>query len=340
MRGEEFSAWLSAIAGMSAEQRREARQALMKADGGSAATPEDLAGASPRKGGKRGRREDALGTTSVERVESQGCPHCAGREIVGWGRSNGLLRFRCKSCGRTFNALTKTPMAHLRKKERWLDHAQAMIEGMSLAKTAKLCGVHPTTAFRWRHRFLRAPADDKPRTLSGIVEADETFILESFKGRWSDLPRAARKRGGKARHPGPYQDNIPVLVVRDRKGATFDAILPHDDSASITAALMGVLTPQNHLVGDGGKPLAAFARRAKIPFHAVPAPGKPTPTCTSTMSTPTTAVSSSGSTASTASPQRTCPIISAGGAPSKPGANNSTRQTGSQALSETDHTNR
>ena len=70
-----------------------------------------------------------------------------------------------------------------------------MIEGKSLAKTAKLCGVHPTTAFRWRHRFLRAPADDKPRSLSGIVEADETFILESFKGRWSDLPRKACKRG-------------------------------------------------------------------------------------------------------------------------------------------------
>ena len=96
-----------------------------------------------------------------------------------------------KSCGRTFNALTKTPMAHLRKKERWLDHARAMIEGKSLAKTAELCGVHPTTAFRWRHRFLRAPASDKPRSLRGIVEADETFVLESFKGRCSDLPRKA-----------------------------------------------------------------------------------------------------------------------------------------------------
>ena len=188
-------------------------------------------------GGKR--RQDALGTTGVERVERQGCPHCAGREIVGWGRSDGLLRYRCKSCGRTFNALTKTPMAHLRKKEKWLDHAQAMIEGVSLAKTAALCGVHPTTAFRWRHRFLRAPADDKPRTLSGIVEADETFILESFKGRWSDLPRKARKRGATARHPGSYQDNIPVLVARDRKGATFDAVLPQVDGRFDRAALAG-----------------------------------------------------------------------------------------------------
>jgi transposase-like protein len=151
MRAQDFSAWLSAIAAMSAEQRGEALQALTKADEKAAGSGEGALA------GKGGRREDALGAMSVERVESQGCPHCAGREIIGWGRSDGLLRFRCKSCGRTFNALTKTPMAHLRKKERWLDHAQAMIEGKSLAKTAKLCGVHPTTAFRWRIGFSARP---------------------------------------------------------------------------------------------------------------------------------------------------------------------------------------
>jgi hypothetical protein len=205
MRAQDFSAWLSAIAGLSAEQRREAVQALKKADGAeTGCASEDLTGVSPKRGGERGRREDALGGASHERVESQGCPHCAGRETIGWGRSHGLLRFRCKSCGRTFNALTKTSMAHLRKKERWLDHARAMIEG-------------------------------KGR------------ILESFKGRWSDLPRRARKRGGTARHPGLYQDNVPVLVARDRKGATFDAVLPQVDSASVGSALAGVVTAGNHL---------------------------------------------------------------------------------------------
>ena len=272
MKAEDFAAWLLAISGMNEGQRWEAMAALEKASGVGGE-----AGASAKKGGKRSRQEDALGTTSVERVAAQGCPHCAGREVVGWGRSHGLLRFRCKSCGRTFNALTKTPMAHLRKKEKWLDHARAMIEGKSLAKTAALCGVHPTTAFRWRHRFLRAPASDKPRGLRGIVEADETFILESFKGRWSDLRRKARKRGGTARHAGLYQDNIPILVARDRNGATFDAILPQVDGASVRLALAGVVTPSNHLIGDGGKAIATFARRAGIPFHAVPAPGKPTP---------------------------------------------------------------
>ena len=195
MKAEDFAAWLAAISGMSSAQRAEAFATLEKAGAGGADAVAESSGRAP---GKRGRREDALGTTSLERVEAQGCPHCAGREIVGWGRSHGLLRFRCKSCGRTFNALTKTPMAHLRKKEKWPAHARAMIEGKSLAKTAQLCGVHPTTAFRWRHRFLRAPAANKPRTLRGIVEADETFILESFKGRWSD--RAQRVNG--AARPG------------------------------------------------------------------------------------------------------------------------------------------
>ena len=341
MKAEDFSAWLTAIGGLSAAQRREALQALERAGGGEARSgPSEAA---PRKPAKRGPREDALGSKGYERVESQGCPHCAGREVIAWGRSHGLSRFRCKSCGRTFDALTKTPMARLRKRERWLDHARAMIEGKSLAKTAELCGVHPTTAFRWRHRFLGSPADDKPRTLSGIVEADETFILESFKGRWSDLPRKARKRGGSARHPGLHQDNIPVLVARDRKGATFDAVLPQVDSAAIGTALAGVVTqsqpfgwrrrPGDRRLRPQGQDF--LPRRAGGPANRPPRP----PTCISITSTPTTAASSNGWRASTASPPRTCRIISAGGAPSKPGPIRLPRKTGSEAQSETAHTN-
>src|ERR1700759_4707131 len=131
MRCEDFAVWLSAISGMSATQRAEAAAALEKAAA--------RAGRSKETRGKR--TEDALGRAGVERVERQGCPHCAGREVVGWGRVSGLWRFRCKGCGRTFNALTKTPMAHLRKKDKWDAHARAMIEGKSLAKPAQLCGI-------------------------------------------------------------------------------------------------------------------------------------------------------------------------------------------------------
>ena len=42
--------------------------------------------------------------------------------------------------------------------------------------------VYRNTAFRWRHRFLSLPEEQQPIQLEGIVEADETFFLGSFKG--------------------------------------------------------------------------------------------------------------------------------------------------------------
>ena len=72
MKAEDFAAWVLAISRISEGQRREAMRALEKTSGAGGA-----AGASAKNGGKRSRQEDALGTTGVERVAAQGCPHCA-----------------------------------------------------------------------------------------------------------------------------------------------------------------------------------------------------------------------------------------------------------------------
>ena len=122
----------------------------------------------------------SVATVAQSRVEHTGCPHCGGRRLQRWGNSSGLPRYRCGGCQRTFNALTGTPLARLRKKERWADLAQALMSGESLIKAAERCGVAYTTAFRWRHRFLSAPALDKPSQPIGIVETGETFILKSW----------------------------------------------------------------------------------------------------------------------------------------------------------------
>ncbi len=87
-------------------------------------------------------------------AQPERCPHCEHDKLGKWGYASGLRRWKCKSCDRTFNILTKTPLARLRKKEKWLDNANAMTVGKSVRATAKDCAVHPNTAFRWRHRFL------------------------------------------------------------------------------------------------------------------------------------------------------------------------------------------
>ena len=291
-----FETWLAGISALTEPQRRQVWQALALSEGldsvGMAPGPSaDQVGsygnraadeAQPTSSVPQSQPTNLTGPASVaalgqRRVDSVGCPHCGSREVGRWGQASDLPRYRCKACARTFNGLTKTPLANLRMKDKWAAQTEAMIEGVSTAKAARRCGVHYTTAFRWRHRFLAALAGDKPKTLDGIVEGDETFILESFKGKRSDMPRKSRKRGGKAAKRGLSIEQIPIIVARDRQGATIDAVLPKLNRASIAAALGGVVTPANEFCCDGGTAIVAFARRAGIAAHILPMPGKPKP---------------------------------------------------------------
>lgn len=93
------------------------------------------------------------------RVEFSGCPHCASGEITAWGQASGLPRHRRKACRKTFNALTKRSMAGLHKKPEWLEHADAMIDGVSAAKAALRCDVHYARAFHFSPGVRRGQRD-------------------------------------------------------------------------------------------------------------------------------------------------------------------------------------
>ena len=158
----------------------------------------------------------------------------------------------------TFNALTGTPLAQLHKRELWIGNAQAMVEGISLRKVAARLDIGLETAFRWRHRFLQAPKAVKPKLLEGTVETDETYFLYSQKGS-RKLARPARKRGGSAKKRGLSDEQVPVLIARDRNKATTDEILPDRSERSITAALEPVVDKAAVLVSDGAHSYRAFA---------------------------------------------------------------------------------
>lgn len=290
MDGAAFAAWRIGIGALDRTQRSAVLQDLALAEANDSIDPPDpetaegrspaAAEAAPPKAANvvhPSRGGGLLAQIGQARITSFGCPHCGADVIRRWGAANGKPRYRCASCGKTFNALTGTPLARLRRPDRWNDQARALISGETVAKAADRCDVAYTTAFRWRHRFLAALNLDQPRRLSGIVEADETFILESFKGRRSDLPRAARKRGGKAARRGLSAEQIPVIVARDRSGATADAVLPRLDAASITRALGSVISRPAEFCCDGGSAITAFARRAGLTLHVLQAPGTPKP---------------------------------------------------------------
>jgi transposase-like protein len=163
---------------------------------------------------------------SIGLIESAGkprnCPHCGGSRVVRNGQADGLQRYKCRACGKSFNALTATPLARLRHKGKWIEQARAMAEGLTVARAGEHLAVAASTAFRWRHRFLALPRGVKPALLGGIAEIDETYVLESFKGR-RVTTRKPRKRGGHAAKRGLSREQIPCswpATARARRPTT------------------------------------------------------------------------------------------------------------------------
>ncbi|MCW2282594.1 transposase-like protein [Rhodoblastus acidophilus] len=203
------------------------------------------------------------------------CPHCSGTKIVRHGRDGGgRQRFRClktdesHGCGRTFNGLSGTAFARMRKPELWSGYARHLASGTSLTKIVECSdmAISRHTAWRWRHRLLTPLAATKPERLGGVVEADETFFLRSFKGHrgWkrgkAPENRPPRYPGSKALLSGLSHQHVPVLTGIDRDGRCIDKRMDRRSTDQIVAALGGAVAPDSVLCTDG---LSAYATLAK-----------------------------------------------------------------------------
>ena len=211
--------------------------------------------------------QDAI-IDELENNHAHQCPHCQSERLGRWGRQSGLQRFRCRDCEKCFNALTGTPLARLRRKECWLDYSQALIEGLTIRDAAARCGVDKTTSFRWRHRFLTDLAELKATSLTGIVEADETYFPLSFKGS-RQLPRLPHRRGHSIHQRGTGSEQVPVLVLRDRHGATTDFKLSSASQIEEAPILEHVISSDAVLCTDGSASLRCAARQAGIAHRAL-----------------------------------------------------------------------
>src|SRR3954451_15486513 len=224
MREADFAALLHLVERLSLEQRTALGRALAAAAGESEAIR---------------RLEEAF-------LAAPRCPPCAATALQRWGYASGLRRYRCTACRKTFNALTGTSLARLRKKERWLAYGEALAAGMTLVRAAAHCGVHMTTSFRWRHRFLKAPEAAR-EALAGGVEPDETFFRRSQRGPRrgprpeEPLERRPHRRGERASKRGLSAEQVQALTAGDGAAHTADAALPDLGAAAMAAALGPVI---------------------------------------------------------------------------------------------------
>ena len=171
-----FRAWLSGMDDLTAEQREEVQEIWT---GGN------------RRGGDVGDRGSPHGRAVLL--------HCGTGSGVKRGAPTGLRRYRCIACGKSFNALTGTPLARLRHKERWLDFAQSLKEGDTV-------GIGRALRRRRRHGVsvaspLPAGARDRDCTAARHRRSRRNLPSGQSQGRStarSSAPQAWRQ-GGQAR---------------------------------------------------------------------------------------------------------------------------------------------
>ena len=124
MKASEFKTWMESFDHLSSGQKDKLRQRLQGESGES-------------------REVELIDQSSTEPAS---CPHCGSIEKPHrWGTSYNLPRYRCRSCKRTFTALTGTALAglYIKGKGKLLNYEQVIARGL-LSKTkegvAILCG--------------------------------------------------------------------------------------------------------------------------------------------------------------------------------------------------------
>ena len=211
--------------------------------------------------------------------KDRSCPHCGGDEIVRWGVNRGLQRWRCNDCRKTFTGLTSTPLQHIKRRDLVFAVIQDMmsIYPLSCRKAAEELGVHHMTVWRWRRKVMEALENYGDKAFKGIIEADETFVRESRKGsrEWVNYSKGLCKPPprpqwyvfrfqGMLMKRGLSRWQIPVLVLRDRAGATRAEQLPGLSYKHIAPVLDQHLPEDVVLCSDSASSYRKYAKQSGI----------------------------------------------------------------------------
>lgn len=197
------------------------------------------------------------------------CPHCKSDKVSRNGKYNNKQRYICKDCNKTFTDFTNSATYNSKKTlDMWLKYAKCMIEGYSIRKSAKIVCINIATSFFWRHKILDCISSFMGiGFVDGVIEADEVFFAESFKGtKPLKMPRESRKRGKQVKKRGISSEQVCVATAIDREGNLIMELLckgrmTHDE---LDRLYTGHIGDDSILCTDSHKSYVKFANKLSL----------------------------------------------------------------------------
>jgi transposase-like protein len=205
------------------------------------------------------------------------CPHCgvigeAKQMLTRDGLRGPRYLWRCTACKKQFTVRvgtifgdSKIPLRH------WCYAfwaACASKKGVSALQIKRQTGLSYKSALFLMHRirFAMTPDDGPQAKLTGVVEADESYVGGSPRQRtrgerkagWQEMTRT-----GKKRLPRRSTDKVPVVAIVQRDGEVRASVMPIVTAANVKAMLLEnvdlgatLMTDESPLYTIVGRPFA------------------------------------------------------------------------------------
>jgi transposase-like protein len=176
------------------------------------------------------------------------CPRCGGADPYKLNPNpsgknparQGL--YKCRACKKQFSSTTGTVFesSHV-PLSKWLLAIHLLAsskKGMSAHQLHRMLDVTYRAAWFMFHRLRHAMTADGAVQLTGVVEADETYV------------GARRLRGTKRGRPGPESHKAPVVALVERGGQVRMFPMPRVTSNNLRSALREHVAPEATLMTD------------------------------------------------------------------------------------------
>jgi transposase-like protein len=195
----------------------------------------------------------------VQNTHYSVCPVCGVSEprIIKKGFLGGKQRVLCKECGRKFVTTCGRLNYNSQQSEAsWSIVIVDTLNAIPLHETAAEMDCAVDTVFHMRHKFLLLLEQvlfEQGEVMEGIVEIDETYLPDSFKGIKRTEGRKARKHGEPAEKRGLSDEKMCVFMGTNRMGKEVAQCVnrARPSSQEVIEVFGDVIKEKSMLINDG-----------------------------------------------------------------------------------------
>lgn len=206
--------------------------------------------------------------------ESKKCIPCNCRLNKNGHTKNGVQKYICPICKKTFSETTGTATYYSKLSfEIWKNIIDNLIDGLSIRRISKKNNISISTSFSIRHKILYALKTFLNTIIcSGEVQGDEKFFKINLKGTKPDnMPRYSKKRSSSG-SAGISNHLICVLTLKDEMDNLILKIggLSRVSNQMLENNLTEKISPLSKLTTDSASAYINFCKKNNLIHIAIP----------------------------------------------------------------------